>query len=433
MKTKIKFGTIVVIFLLLMIRVKAQQTMAVNLETVLKLSGANNLTIQEYKLKYQQALADQSKAKEWWLPNFYIGGTTHYLNGAAMNTDGAIFTGVSRNNLWAGLGLAMEIDLSKGFYQSLAAKQKAEVVNYQSIAERNQAILKAVQAYFDLQSEQLKYSFLQQLVQQADTLSKQLKIQVDAGLRYSSEYLLAQSNYNHLKISLLQTKTDWQQKSALLINLLNIEGNVQLVSADTSLIPVKLGVQYPDSVVLKNGFEKRPEFLGLQSELQSFQTTRKTINQGLLLPKLRVGTDNGYFGTITNPSYNTYQLNASLLWNLPLGRFTYKGDLKQWDSKILLQQNKVEQFKNQFQQEITTATMQAQNTEAQLVIAKEALQLSGEALKQSIERQKLGTVKPFEVFQAQQFLLLAQVDYLKAMTEYNRAQYLLLVATGSNL
>ena len=97
---------------------KAQETMAVNIETVFKLAGANNLTIKEYELKYQQALADQSKAKEWWLPNIYAGASTHYLNGAAMNTDGKIFTGLNRNNLWAGLGITAEIDFSKGFYQT---------------------------------------------------------------------------------------------------------------------------------------------------------------------------------------------------------------------------------------------------------------------------------------------------------------------------
>jgi len=154
----------------------AQQNFPVNLETVLKLAGANNLTIQEYQLKYQQALAEQSKAKEWWLPNIYFGSSTHYLNGAAMNTDGEIFTDIKRNNLWTGLGIGAEIDFSKGFYSSLAAKQKAEAMNYQSTAEKNKMILQAVQGYFDLQAEQLKYFFLQQLVGQSDTLSQQIKI-----------------------------------------------------------------------------------------------------------------------------------------------------------------------------------------------------------------------------------------------------------------
>lgn len=407
----------------------AQQPQAINLETVLKLAGANNLTVLEYKLKYQQALAEQSKANEWWLPNIYAGATIHYLNGAAMNTDGKIFFNMIRNNIWAGLGIAAEIDFSKGFYQSLAAKQNSQAQNYFSTAEKNKAILNAVQTYFDLQAEQLNYFFLQQLVNQADTISQQIKIKVDAGLLYQSDYLLSQSNYSHLKISLLQTKVEWQKKSASLANILNLENNITLISADTTLIPISFTVPPTDP----NGSIKRPEFLGLNSKLQSFQALRKTANQGLLMSKLRVGFDNGAFGAYTMPLYNTYQFNAPLLWNLPLGRLTYKGDLKKFDAQILIQRNEIEQFKNQYQQEISIANSQLQIAEEQMTVAKQALQSSTDALNQSIERQKIGTAKAFEVFQAQQFFLQAQVDYLKAISEYNKAQFDLRVAMGEIL
>ncbi len=429
MKNNFKKLVASLVIVLATVTANAQKSFPVNLESVLKLAGANNLTVQEYQLKYQQALADQSKAKEWWLPNIYAGISTHYLNGSAMNTDGKIFTGVNRNNLWAGLGIAAEIDFSKGFYTSIAAKQKSEAINYFSIAEKNKAVLNAIQTYFDLQAEQLKYVFLQQLVLQSDTLSQQIKIQVDAGLRYQSEYLLAQSNFSHLKISMLQAKMEWQKKSALLVSLLNLESNINLVSADTSLVPLAFAIQTADSV----GFQKRPEFLGLSSELQSFQTLRKTSNQGLFLPKLKVGFDNGGFGAYTAPLRNTYQLNASLLWSLPLGRLSYNGDLKQWNTKILLQQNKVEQFKNQYQQEISLAVSQLQISEEQMAIAKQAMQSTGEALNQSIERQKLGTAKSFEVFQAQQFFMQSQVDWLNAIVEYNKIQYALKIIQGENL
>lgn len=405
----------------------------VNLETVLKLAGADNLTIKEYELKYQQSLAEQSKAKEWWLPAIYFGTTTHYLNGAAMNTDGQIFHPVNRNNLWAGIGLSAEWDFGKGIYGTLAAKQKADAMKYQSQAERNQAILKAIEAYYDMQVEQLKYAALQQLVNQSDSLTQQIKIQVDAGLRYQSEYLLAQSNYNHLKISLLQSKVEWQKKSAELANLLNMDGGVLLASSDDVIIPLKLSVNIPDTTQQKAVFGKRPEYLNLQSNLFSLQTQRKSFTTGLLMPKLKIGTEDALFGKVVSPYYNTYQLNAALVWQLPLGRFVYNGDLKKQDANILIQQNQMEQFKNQVQQELNKGIAQLQSSEEQMKIASEALKLSVEALQQSMERQKLGTAKPFEVFQAQQFYMQAQVDYLQAVSEYNKAQYLLLIVTGGNL
>ncbi|MGE0638487.1 MAG: TolC family protein [Bacteroidia bacterium] len=429
----LKSATLFVLILFTQIVFSQNKTYPVNLETVLKLAGADNLIIKEYELKYQQSLADQSKAKEWWLPSIYFGATTHYLDGAAMNADGKIFQPVNRNNLWAGFGLSAEWDFSKGIYGTLAAKQKADAVKYQSQAERNRAILKAIEAYYDLQLEQLKYAALQSLVNQSDSLTQQIKIQVDAGLRYQSEYLLAQSNYNHIKISLLQTKVEWQKKSAELVNLLNMDGSISLVSSDDIIIPLKLSINIPDTAQQKKVFEKRLEYLSLQSSLFSLQTQRKIVTTGLLMPKLKLGTEDALFGKIASPYYNTYQLNAALVWQLSLGRFVYNGDVKKQDANILVQQNQIEQFKNQFQLESNKGIAQLQSAEEQMKIANEAVKLSAEALQQSIERQKLGTVKPFEVFQAQQFYMQAQVDYLKSASEFNKAQYVLLIVTGGNL
>lgn len=407
----------------------AEETFQVDLETVLKLAGAHNFTIERTRLQVQQALAEQSKAKEWWLPTVHTGFTTHYLNGAAMNADGRIFTDVDRNNLWAGLGISAEIDFNQGIFGVLAARQRTKAVGYFSIAEKNQVLLDAVKAYFDLQTDQLKTTFLQALVNQADTLAQQLNLQVDAGLRYQSEYLLAQSNTGHLKITLLQARADWQQKSALLTNLLNLDSDTKLVSADTALVPltrISLATE-------TKGYTNRPEFKGLNAELETLKISRKTANEGLLLPKLIVGVRNGVFGAYEGPTRNTSDVNASLIWSVPLGRFTYQGDLKQWDSKIALQRNKLAQFKNRYRQETVSAQAQLTASDKQLSLGKQALQQSAEGLSQSIEREKLGTVKPFEVFQSQQFYLQAQIDYLRAVADYNKAQFAFRVSQGEIL
>ncbi|MCI0654952.1 MAG: TolC family protein, partial [Methylococcaceae bacterium] len=145
------------------------------------------------------------------------------------------------------------------------------------------------------------------------------------------------------------------------------------------------------------------------------------------------GVQNGVFGAYQGPTRNTSDLNAALLWTIPLGRFTYQGDLKQWDNRISLQRNKLEQFKNRYRQETRSAEAQLTAARAQISVGTKALQQSAEALSQAIEREKLGTVKPFEVFQSQQFYLQAQVDYLEAVADYNKAHFAFRVAQGEIL
>ncbi|MGH6830072.1 MAG: hypothetical protein ACREDG_02850 [Methylocella sp.] len=67
----------------------AAETFPVDLETVVKLAGARNLTIEQTRLQVKKALAEQSKADEWWLPSVETGFSTHYLNGAAANSNGS--------------------------------------------------------------------------------------------------------------------------------------------------------------------------------------------------------------------------------------------------------------------------------------------------------------------------------------------------------
>lgn len=188
-----------------------------------------------------------------------------------------------------------------------------------------------------------------------------------------------------------------------------------------------------DASVVPDGFVGRPEFKGLTAELEALETSRKTANEGLLLPKLGVGVQNGVFGAYQGPTRNTSEVNVALLWTVPLGRFSYQGDLKQWDNRISLQRNRLAQCKNRYRQETRSAEARLTTAREQISVGKEAVKQSAEALSQAIERAKLGTAKPFEVFQAQQFYLAPQIDYLEAVANQNKALFAFRVAQGEIL
>ena len=197
-----------------------------------------------------------------------------------------------------------------------------------------------------------------------------------------------------------------------------------------------------DSVYLN-----RPEIKANELQLKAIETERKKHTTGLLLPELSVGTYGSYFGRIngnvapmfpnqypeTKQLYPTVAMNVSLMWKIPLGALTYQGDKKIFDSKIRLNEIKAEQFKAQISEEIANAISDVQIGKEQIETAKESLDFTTSALSQSIDRKKIGTAKPFEVFQAQQFFLQAQLDYLKAVSDFNKAQFALKVAKSDTL
>jgi len=430
----------------------AQETVPVKLETILELGGANNLTIKEYQERQNLANAQLLKAKEWWLPEIYAGAQTHQLWGAGMNTDGRFFLDVNRQNLWGGLGLNAHWDFADGIYDAKSANLKSQASQYLTLAERNQQLLEMINAYYELMTAQLNYNAYENLVGQSDSILQQIQIQVEVGLLYESELLLAKSNKNHLQIEMLNAKRAYNNASSMLKKLLNIEQNVKLVSADESLLPLDFTADLPAEqagleAVEDSAYLNRPEIKANRLQFQALEKERKKYTTGLLIPELNVGTYASQFGRIsgnvspmfpdqypeTQQLYPTQALNVSLMWKIPLGALTYQGDKKSYDSKMRINEIEAEQFKVRINEEIANATSDLQLGKEQIETATEALDLTTEALYQSIERQKLGTAKPFEVFQAQQFFLQAQLDYLKAISTYNKAQYGLKVAKGEDL
>ncbi|MFT5055299.1 MAG: outer membrane protein TolC, partial [Oceanospirillaceae bacterium] len=98
-----------------------EQKVELNLNKVLELGKANNLTIKLYQAQQVLATADLTKAREWWLPDLNVGARTHWLKGSAMNGNGVFFTDVDRNNLWIGAGLDASWDFGNEVFKTKSA------------------------------------------------------------------------------------------------------------------------------------------------------------------------------------------------------------------------------------------------------------------------------------------------------------------------
>jgi outer membrane protein TolC len=433
MKSKYPYFACLVLLFATLSGVAQENVKPINLEIAMQVGGANNLTIKEYRLQQDVAIADHTKAKEWWLPDLYAGVVLHKLGGAALNSDGFFFTDVSRQSFWGGAGLQGSWDFGTGIYTAKAEDLKAQASVYETAAERNKTLLVIIESYYDFLAAQLSYKSYLQLAAQGDTIVKQLNVQVGAGLRYASDLLLARSNQSHLLIEMMNAEMEYKKKSALLVRLLNLPADVRLFSVDSILKPLSLTLPEPALAGSSAVFEARPEFKAADLTLQSMQQLKRTTTAGLWLPELQVGAYTSVFGDVFSPLYPTSAFNASLQWNIPLGRLTYGGSLKQFDAKIALQEIHIEQFKAVVTQEVTIARQTMGMAQLQMTIAQEGSEFAGTALSQGIQRQQLGTVVPFELLQAQEIYIQSRLDYLAAVATYNKAQYQLLVAMGTSL
>ena len=213
------------------------------------------------------------------------------------------------------------------------------------------------------------------------------------------------------------------------------------------LVPLELVDGHFALAAFDVAYQRRPEMKGMELYLQALKVEKKVTTTGLLFPELSVGAyaarSGGLFEKVPpadpdaypNPDvlYPTEMVNISLVWRIPLGRLIYAGELKRFNANLNIQQTQIEQLQAQINEEIISAREQLTTAKKQIEFAKEGSELAGEALRQSLQRQELGTVLPFEILQTQEIFIQAHLDYLRSIASYNKAQYRLWVAMGNNL
>lgn len=405
---------------------KAQDIQVLDLQSALSMGGASNLTLLELEEAVAVSRAESKISKNWWLPSLYAGTRLHQLWGTAMNTDGRFFQDLDRQNFWGGAGINFDLDLVQGVYDYKAQLYLERQVEVFTRAQRNQVLLNIVQAYYDLLSAQLRISVLGNLVTQTDIIAGEMAIQVEQGMRFESEVLLARSDVNRLKIEMLDAELAFGEISGLMVRLLNLAPGTRLVCGDSLLAPLDLGVQIPEQ---SSRFELQAQEYGLQS----LQYQRKSVTKGLLLPEVRVGAYTSVFGDVFAPVDPTSAINASITWNIPLGSLLNGDQARMYNARIAQHEARTNLIKSQINQEVETAKIKRDISRSKMKLAEEGAGFAEEALSQSVLRQKAGTTVPFELVQTQEAFLRMTLAYLKAVADYNQAQFELKVAVGEDL
>ena len=416
----------IIICILMTVCSSAQETVVINLSSALESGGASNLTIAEIERAVEVSRSESQISKNWWLPTLYAGTRLHQLWGSSMNGDGRFFTDVDRQNFWGGAGLDFSWDLGRGTYDYKAQLLMERQLEVQSKAQRNQVLLNVVQTYYELLSAQLQMRVLENLVAQTDTIAGEISAQVEAGMRYESEYLLAKSEVNRLKIELLDAELVFGEKGQTMVQLLNLPPDTRLICGDSLLVPIDLAVQIPAS-------SPRLELTSAKYGLESLEIQKNSVSKGLLLPEIRLGAYTSAFGDVFAPLNPTSAINASITWNLPLGDLLGGDQKKMFESKIALQQARTDLIGIIINQEVQTAQVRRDIAKRKMELADEGAQLAEKALFQSIQRQKAGTTIPFELVQTQEAFLRLTLSYLNAVSDYNKAQFELKVAVGEDL
>ena len=409
-----------------------QQSIELNLQKVLELGKANNLTIKHYQEQQNLAAADLAKAREWWLPDLNIGTRTHWLRGSVMNSDGRIFEDVDRNDLWLGLGLDASWNIGNEIFKARSEKLLSEASQYRTAQAQNETLLASIEAYFDLLLSEVQKAAFEQLILQSDTIIEQLNAQVEGGLRYRSELLLAKSARGQIQVKLLSAQLKRTEFASQLMEQLSLSTEAELRISEQLLSSINLVRDKTTTIQMDQVYEKQPLLKMYDLRKQAIEAERKTYGLGVLLARIDLQLYGSMFSSYSSTLSPTGETNAAISWNIPLSMIS-GGDVKRGKSLGVISDLEKQAAQQRINAMVYRTNARVAQMNARLKISAEAQQFAEEALSQSVAREKLGTARPFEVFETQKVYVQARMQYLRSIADFNKEQYRLYVSLGNDL
>ncbi len=413
------------------------------LESLMHMADTANPHLRESLREQELSDAQWHFAREWWLPELSAGVRAHQLGGAAMNGNGNFYLDVSRDNLWMGPGLEAKWNVLSGKTTVQRADLAREAAGFRHQVRRNLVLLEIADSYFRLLQARQTLDALDNLRKLSDQVSEQLLVHVNAGLAYSSDWLLFQSGTRRIQSEMQEMLANEERHSIALSVLLGLDPETEWILED-SLSPPN---QHPDSLPasLDQFVAQRPEFRAAETRIRDAQLAEKQLRQDRSFPQIEFQASSALFGRVgkdvepvqtaqhpeTHSLYPTTEINLSLSWQIPLGYLLRGNERKTLALQKKLTEDQLNTIEAGLRAEMHAAYRSVRLASQKYAFCSEAVNFAVEALEQASSRIALGVVRPMEHLQAMESTLVGQRNMLDALAKLNFETFRLKLALGT--
>jgi outer membrane protein TolC len=411
------------------------RALPVNLDTVLRLAQDQNVQVSLAREKLQEAYAGRDLADRAWLPDLFVGPSYYRHEGGIANEDGTLLHS-SFGSLFAGLELNGRLDLREAVYRKVDAERKVWQQRGEVSRMTSENLLDAATTYVDLLTARSALAIgvevrgnLGRLLDQAKKVAA-----TDPGSRVEVDRVAAEMAAE--RQLLRKAREGAASASAKLAYLLGVDPCCELVPTDPELVPVQfVDASRPCHDLVAQAVASGPgvrEMEGLLSLIQGAMDRAR--GPGKFLPVFELRLAEGYFGTGPGDSLssdNRLDVGLHARWNLT--------EFATARERQRLAQSRLNQAQLGFQElraRLAMGVQQAReaslsNTD-QIREAREQIESARAAYKLSQLRlnENVKGSSPSEVLLSIRSLGGAQLNYLQAVRDYDKAQLRLMVLTG---
>jgi outer membrane protein TolC len=407
----------------------------VNLDTVFHLAQDQNVRINLAREKLQEAFANKALAAKSWLPEILVGPSYYRHEGGISNEDGTL-TRSSFGALFAGMELDGRLDLREATYRKVDAERKVWQQRGELSRMTSDNLLDAATTYVDLLTARSAEALALEVQGNMSRLLDQAKklAATDPGAQVEVDRVAAEMSAQ--RQILRKVREGAASASAKLAYLLGVDPCAELVPTDPRLVPIHfVDASRPCCDLVAQAQATGPgvrEMAGLLNVIQSGMDKAK--GPGRFLPTLEVQLAEGAFGTGPGDTMawdNRMDLGMHARWNLTQ-LFTAREQGRIAKAKYNQAQLSYQDLRGRLAMGVQGARESSLSNNDQVREAESQIENARSAYKRSQVRlnENIKGASASEVLLSIRSLGAAQLNYLQAVRDFDKAQLRLLILLG---
>jgi outer membrane protein TolC len=411
------------------------------------MAGGQSPQIAFAAARYREAYARYEAARVLWLPSIRAGLNYHHHDGNLQDVGGRIVD-PNRSSLQAGLGVGavgagstptpgvvMQFHMSDAVFQPPIAAYVASAHRAGMRTATNDTLLAAALAYLELlrahQDLQIREETHDNVQELADVT--QAYAETGQGLRSDADRVLTELVRRTNEVSRAQEATD--VAAARLAEVLSTDPTVPIVPEEPTIVPVDLVAHdMPLGELVATGLSNRPELAEAQYLVCEAVHRYRRERYAPLLPSVLLGVSQtdfgGGLGSDLSDFDKRFDYDAMAFWelrNFGVGESARRDETRAVYDRARARQA---QLLDRVAREVVEAHAQVAARKSQIATAQSGIEAATNSYTRNLDRIKQGQGLPIEALQSIQALDDARREYLRAVVDYNAAQFTLLRALG---
>ena len=429
----------------------AEQEYPIDLTTALRLAEAENPRIAEARQRIGEALAVQRGARALLFPTLNLGTNLHVHTGNLERSSGRILN-LNESSLYVGGGAGamaaspVEIpavtiysQLTDAIFEPLAAHQRVEESRFVASATANGILREVAELHFELLAAEADLRVRREAVRQAEEVARLTRAYADAQQGREADAERASTELTLIVREVQEAEEEAAVASARLSHRLHLDQSVRVRPLAT--VPERVTLidpQAPLPVLIQVALAHHPTIGAREAGLAATEVRHKQERYRPLLPTVLVGFSGGGFGGGSNlapPQLSHFagrtDFDVRVFWtlrNFGVGNLSLQ---KQRWAEVGQAVGERSRAIAEIRSEVSASYAEVASTRQQADLATQRLSSADVGFHEDLERIRNTVGRPIEVVNSLQLLNQARVARIRAVTDYNKAEFRLFVSLGS--